>query len=146
MKKRFVQKEFAKSKNYRQVLATIERTRRCPFCKENFRYHKKPILKRGDGWLATENSWPYGGTRVHCLIIAERHCERFEELTPRDFFAIMRLTRWLIRRYRMPGGGLALRFGNPRFTGATVSHLHFQLIQPAPKAHGKTEVVNFPIG
>ena len=34
----------------------------------------------------------------------------------------------------------------PLFTGASVRHLHFQLIQPKRKKVGGVEVVNFPIG
>lgn len=147
MSETFVQKKFAKTTAYRDVLATIEKTKRCPFCRENFRYHRRPILKRSGGWIATENSWPYRGTRIHCLLISERHRERFEELTLRDFGAVSRLVRWLIKQYNIPGGGLALRFGDPRFTGATVRHLHFQLIQPGKKRRGgKIATVQFPIG
>lgn len=145
MAKRFVQKEFAKTAGYRRVLTAIEQTARCPFCRENFRYHAKPILRRSGGWFATENSWPYAGARVHCLLISEKHRERFEELTARDFSAVAGLTRWLIRHYRIPGAGLALRFGDPRFTGATVRHLHFQLIQPSRRG-SRVATVNFPIG
>lgn len=146
MAKRFVHREFAKSDDYRRVLSAIEETRRCPFCPAHFRYHRKPILKRAGGWFATENSWPYAGARVHCLLISEKHRERFEELSLKDFAAIRSLTRWLIRRYRIAGGGLALRFGDPRFTGATVRHLHCQLIQPLRRRSGKVATVHFSIG
>lgn len=146
-RKSFVQAQFAKSRDYRRVLATIEGTRHCPFCKENFKYHRQPILKRSGGWIATLNSWPYKGTRIHGLLIAEAHKERFEELAPKDFSAVSRLTRWLIRRYRIRGGGLLLRFGDPRYTGATVRHLHFQIIEPVRAARsGKVKTVYFPIG
>lgn len=147
MAKSFVQEKFAKSRDYRRVLSRIERTGRCPFCPENFRYHRKPILKRASGWVATLNSWPYRGTRLHGLLIAETHKERFEELTAKDFAAVSTLVRWFIRRYRIPGGALALRFGDPGYTGSTVRHLHFQLIQPARnRRSGKVATVNFPIG
>lgn len=143
----FVYKKFAKSKkDYYAVLEKIERTKLCPFCKENFKYHKRPILKKLGGWLATENSWPYKGAKVHCLLIAERHCEQFEDLTAKDFKTVAALTRWLIKKYNIPGGGLALRFGDPLFTGASVRHLHFQLIQPKKKGTHSVYTVNFPIG
>lgn len=146
MPKRFVQKEFAKSRGYRRVLGRIEKIGHCPFCPENFRYHKKPILRRIGEWLATENSWPYAGARVHCLLIPVRHCERFEELSLKDFSAIRRLTGWLIRKYGIAGGGFAIRFGDPRYTGATVRHLHVQLIQPQANRRGRVQTVKFPIG
>ena len=93
------------------------------------------------------NSWPYAGARIHGLLIAEAHKERFEELTPKDFSAVSRLTRWFIQHYRIRGGGLLLRFGDPGYTGATVRHLHFQIIEPARAAKGgKVKTVQFPIG
>ncbi len=147
MAKTFVHKQFAKTKDYKRTLEQIEKAGQCPFCPENFKYHKKPILKRARGWLATENSWPYKGARVHCLLIVERHCEHFEDLTLQDFKVVGSLVRWLIKKYKISGGGLALRFGNPAFTGASVGHLHFQLIQPARnKRTGRVNTVNFPIG
>lgn len=147
MAKTFVQKQFAKTKDYKKTLARIEKTGHCPFCKENFKYHRRPILKREGGWLATENSWPYKGAKIHCLLIAERHCESFADLSSHDFKAVAALTRWLIKKYKISGGGLVLRFGDPAFTGATVRHLHFQLIQPAcSKKTGRVDTVNFPIG
>lgn len=143
----FVYKKFAKSRDYCRVLEEIDGTKRCPFCPENFRYHKKPILRRLGGWLVTENSWPYKGARKHFLLIAERHLENFGDLGFKDLEAVMKLTRWLVRKFKLPGGGLALRFGDPFFTGASVRHLHFQLIQPAKnKKTGRVATVNFPIG
>lgn len=147
MTESFVYKSFAKSRAYRRVLEEIEATKRCPFCPQNFHYHKKPVLKRYHAWLATENSWPYKGARKHFLLIAEKHLESFDDLGLKDFEAVMKLTRWLVKKFKLPGGGLALRFGDPRFTGASVRHLHFQLIQPArSKKSGRVATVNFPIG
>lgn len=147
MKKPFVYKKFAKSRDYRRVLEEIETTQRCPFCPENFKYHKKPVLRRYHGWLATENSWPYKGAKKHFLLIAGRHLESFSDLGIKDFEAVMKLTRWLVKEFKLSGGGLALRFGDPRFTGASVRHLHFQLIQPSRnKKTGRVATVIFPIG
>ena len=57
---RVVNKRFAKGKDsYEQVISKIETENKCPFCLDNFKYHKNPILKRNGSWFITENSWPY---------------------------------------------------------------------------------------
>ena len=59
MKKGFVNLKNARRGEYSKVIEEIQKTGKCPFCKENFKYHKKPILKKTNGWILTENSWPY---------------------------------------------------------------------------------------
>ena len=52
-----------------------------------------------------------------------------------------------IKKYKIKGGGLTLRFGEQNYTGATVLHLHFHLIVPKLKPKSKlAKIVNFPIG
>ena len=145
--KRVVNLKFAKSRDYRNVLKIIEKTAKCPFCKENFKYHKKPIEKKEKGWFITKNSWPYKNTEHHFLIISEKHKENFEDLSSVDFKSISRLVNWAIKKYKIKGGGLTLRFGQTAFTGSTVPHLHFHLISPKinKKTQG-TKTVYFPIG
>lgn len=141
-----VNPRFAKTGEYRKVIETIETIGQCPFCPDNFRYHKKPILKKLHGWLITENSWPYKNSQKHFVIISPNHKETLAELTIRDIESILRLSNWAIKKYKIRGGALTMRFGEPDFTGATVSHLHAHLIYPekGKGAHAKT--VMFPIG
>lgn len=145
-KTRVVNPRFAKGKEYRQVIGAIDKIGHCPFCPENFKYHKKPILKKMSGWALTENSWPYKNTEKHFIIISSKHKEALEELTARDFDAILKLSRWAVRTYKIQGGALALRFGKTDFTGATVSHLHAHLISPSLRKDGRANTVSFPIG
>lgn len=148
MEKKFVDKRFAKHSDYGKVIGEIERTQKCPFCKENFKYHKNPILKRESGWLITENSWPYENTEKHFILIGEKHKENFSDLSIRDFTTIKKLINWAIKKYKIPGGGLAMRFGDTGYTGSTVCHLHFHLIVPKKSSKkGETvETVWFPFG
>ena len=146
--KKFVDKRFAKHSDYGKVIREIEHTQKCPFCKENFKYHKNPILKRESSWLITENSWPYENTEKHFILIGEKHKEKFSDLSIRDFTAIKKLINWAIKKYKIHGGGLAMRFGDTGYTGSTVCHLHFHLIVPKKSAQkGKiVETVWFPFG
>jgi len=138
---------FAKTKDYKKTLGKIIKTQKCPFCPDNFKYHKKPILKEFQGWLATENSWPYKDAQHHFIFIAKEHKENFSDLTDSDFQAVKFLVNWIIEQYKIKGGGLTLRFGDQSHTGATVKHLHFHLL--VPQINTKTKIaktLHFPVG
>ena len=147
MKKKFVNLEPVKSNEYKDVLKTIKKTGKCPFCKENFKYHKKPILLKKKNWFVTDSSWPYKNTQYHFLIISEKHKENFTQLSISDFSEVSQLIKWATKKYKIRGGGLVLRFGSAIYTGSTVNHLHFHLIVPEiNKNTKKTNTVYFPFG
>lgn len=150
-KKKFVDLRFAKAKGYRggyrKVLEIIKKTGKCPFCKENFEYHKKTIFKTNKKWFIVESTWPYRNAKFHFLIIPEKHKENLNELNSSDFKSVCELANWALKKYKIKGGGLALRFGESSYTGATVFHLHFHLIVPEiNKKTKRAKVVSFPIG
>ncbi len=143
--KKVVDPRSAKNGRYRAILQEIEGVGICPFCPGNFRWHTKPILKREGGWLITENFKPYKNAQRHFLIIKEKHCEQIEKLAPRDWRSMSRLAVWAVKKFKIKGGGLALRFGDTAHTGASVCHLHAHLIVPRLK-NKRAETVWFPIG
>ena len=115
--------------DYAQALAKIEADGVCPFCEAHLpKHHKKPILFRNAHWIVTENAWPYDGTRHQFLIINRDHIESAEELPPRAWGALGSAYRRLVKEYRLEGATLLLRTGMTDFTGASVAHLHAQLI------------------
>ncbi|MFA6300867.1 MAG: HIT domain-containing protein [Candidatus Paceibacterota bacterium] len=145
--KKVVNKTFAKGKGeYEKVISTIEKRGKCPFCPDNFKYHKEPILKKENGWLLTKNSWPYKNTKYHFVIIGEKHKENFNELTNGDFKSVKILVNWALKKFNVKGGALSVRFGDTDHTGATVCHLHFHLISPKLNKQKKAQTVYFPIG
>lgn len=144
--KKVVNARFAKSKEYRKVIETIQSIGECPFCPENFRFHKNPILKKEHGWMLTENSWPYKHAKKHFIIISPTHTETLTELTSKDMEAILHLSKWAVKKFNIHGGALALRFGDSDYTGATVAHLHAHVIYPVRNKKGVAKTVLFPIG
>ncbi len=148
MSKKVVDPRFAQNRgNYSKVIKTIQKGGKCPFCPENFKYHKKPILKKNNGWFITLSTWPYKNSQYHFLIIGQKHKENFNNLKNPDFWAIMKLINWANRKYKIRGGGLILRFGDTDYTGSTVCHLHFHLIVPKlDKRSKQAKTVWFPIG
>jgi ATP adenylyltransferase len=145
--KKVVNKRFAKGKpEYEKVISQIDNLGKCPFCKDNFKYHKKPILKSSGGWFLTESSWPYKNARKHFLGISEKHKENFSELDSKDFDSIKNLINWANDKFKIKGGAFAMRFGETNYTGATVCHIHFHMITPELDAKKLSKTVNFPIG
>ena len=147
MRSSFVDPKNARNGVYKKIIEHIYSTGKCPFCPEYFKYHKKPIFQRKNGWFLTENSWPYKNTRHHLIIIGAKHKENFFELTKKDFEAVAYLTRWAMRKYKIQGGAFAMRFGDTSLTGASVTHIHFHIISPAKnKKTNRSKTVSFPVG
>jgi diadenosine tetraphosphate (Ap4A) HIT family hydrolase len=147
MPKKFVNIKNARSGEYEAVIKEIATTGKCPFCPENFKYHKKPIYKKRNGWFLTNNSWPYKNAKSHLIILGDKHKENFLELTDKDLASVRFLTNWAIKNWKIKGGALSMRFGDTDYTGASVSHIHFHIISPEiDKKTKRAKVVNFPIG
>ena len=147
MRKKLVNIKNARQGEYRKVIEEIAKTGKCPFCKENFKYHKKPIYKRKGGWFLTNNSWPYKNTNYHLIILGDKHKENFSEITKKDLESVAYLINWAIKKWKIKGGGITMRFGETDYTGASVNHIHFHIISPKiDKKTKKTKTVNFPIG
>ncbi|MBI2592575.1 MAG: HIT domain-containing protein [Candidatus Colwellbacteria bacterium] len=145
MTKKLVNLRYAKGSKYGETLKEIKTAKVCPFCPKTFKWHTKPTLRRTKNWLVTENFNSYKNARYHFLVISKSHKEGFQDLTLPDWRQISELVRWAIRKYKIKGGGLILRFGDSNYTGATVTHLHLHLIVPQLK-RGKALRVEFPIG
>ena len=132
-------------KKYQKVLKEIITEGVCPFCPETFKWHTKPILKRLNGWLITENFSPYENAKFHFILVGKKHKEKISELTLTDWRTITSLISWAVKKYDIKGGGITMRFGDSLYTGATVKHLHLHLISPEIEK-GKAKTVSFPIG
>jgi diadenosine tetraphosphate (Ap4A) HIT family hydrolase len=141
-KKKFVDIEAAGDRtDYAEVLKRIEKDKVCPFCPENFKYHTRPILRKGKFWFATENFAPYTGTRHHFIFVFTSHIEHVEEISPKAWQELLAQFKWITKKYKIQGGSLFMRFGDKRFTGASVTqHIHAQLITGAPKGKDTFEI------
>jgi ATP adenylyltransferase len=115
--------------DYAQALAKIEEDGICPFCEAHLAaHHKNPILFGNAHWIVTENAWPYDGTRHQFLLIHRDHIESAEELPSGAWESLGSAYCQLVNEYRIEGATLLLRTGKTDFTGASVAHLHAQLI------------------
>jgi len=131
---------------YAQALAKIEEAGICPFCEEHLpKHHGKPILFRNAHWIVTENAWPYEGTRHQFVLIAREHIESAEVLPSEAWEALGSAYRRLVSDYQLEGATLLLRTGMTEYTGASVAHLHAQLICGGPR-RGESELLRALVG
>lgn len=102
----------------------------CPFCAEHFKkYHPKPILKETDYWFFTENMSPYKGTKYHFIFVYKpAHIRSASEMAPEALADLFALINGAIAEYKIPGGSFFMRFGDTKYTGSSVEHLHAHLI------------------
>ena len=101
----------------------------CPFCPQHLAvYHKVTVIRENAYWVLTKNQWPYENTRIHLLIIAKRHWQTLSDIRPAAWVELGEMVASVESEHLITGGGLGLRFGDPRKNGGTVSHLHWQLL------------------
>jgi diadenosine tetraphosphate (Ap4A) HIT family hydrolase len=116
---------------YGNVIEQIKKDGVCPFCPESLaKYHKNPILKEGKFWLLTDNFYPYEGAKYHALLIHKAHIATFVEISKEAWGELNEFINYFTGENKIPGGTFIMRFGDTRYTGASVSHLHANLISP----------------
>lgn len=135
-----------KRSDYVRTLNAIIAGGFCPFCEEHlFKHHKRPLIYKSKHWLVTENAWPYEGAQFHFLFIARTHTEKTESLSTLMWTDFHKLYKKLVKRYGFDGATLMMRSGNMKITGATVNHLHAQLIVGSPRTK-KTSPIKALVG
>lgn len=124
----------ARESEQRAVMSQITKDGVCPFCEENLeKYHKPPILFKTEKWIVTTNAWPYKMTKKHFLVISRDHVSHLAEVSMTGIQEISLVMNKLKNEFGLEYGTLLMRFGEMSKTGATVKHLHFQIIQSDPK-------------
>jgi diadenosine tetraphosphate (Ap4A) HIT family hydrolase len=145
-KPNFIEPSNVREDSQRTVMEQIATHGVCPFCMENFtRYHKQPILREDEHWVLTPSQWPYKNTQHHFMLVAKRHIESLDELSPAAMAELLEHFQWAVKEYEMPGGSFFMRFGNMRYNGSSVAHLHAQLLMGHEDAHGD-EAVRVKLG
>ena len=126
----FLKMESARTPEQKALMARIIADGVCPFCAEHFKkYHPKPILKETDHWFFTENISPYKNTKHHFIFVYKpAHITRPNEATPEALKDLFDIIDWAVAEYQIPGGALFMRFGDMKYTGSSVEHLHAHLI------------------
>lgn len=114
---------------YDKVIDKIAEEGFCPFCPEHLHEtHPNPILADNAEWVATDNAYPYKHTDHHLLFIHKEHIEDIRELTTDGWAGLHEIVQQMLDERKIEGAALVMRFGKTALTGATVSHLHAQLV------------------
>lgn len=122
----------ARKDGYADTIKKIAQDGVCPFCPEHLaKYHKRPIEERGP-WLVTDNMYPYKPTKHHRLIIHREHITHIDQVAPHSWHVLMETLLEEAAKNKITGGTLIMRFGDTKFTGASVSHLHAHIVQSDP--------------
>ncbi len=136
---------------YRDKLEEAERTGKCPFCKTEFR---EQALATDGGWFVVNVMEEYrqadreGQRPCHQLLFVPfKHRSDVHFLKPDDFAAIGRLLAVYKKRYRIDGGCLFFRDGNPTHCGRTVRHphVHYYVPRMVPNPDGSEGFIPVPI-
>lgn len=121
--------ENSRTDDQRDVMEQISKDGVCPFCRENFEtYHSKPILFETEHWVVTENAWPYEHTKEHYLLVAKEHVTHVSALKLEAWQNLYECIARLEKEESLERGTLLMRFGDSTITGATVDHLHAQIV------------------
>ena len=118
----------------------------CFMCPENipeFYEQRGGLIEEGEALYWVHNGYPYENTEHHMMAIPKQHISSLAELS-KDFWEE---TLYFLKRaeveYGITGGAIAMRFGNPAETGATVHHLHLHFIVPSSDISADDEPVRF---
>ncbi|MFZ2187981.1 MAG: HIT domain-containing protein [Candidatus Moraniibacteriota bacterium] len=105
----------------------------CPFChdfveKKKPAYHSNPVLVETDFWVVTRNAWPYGHTKEHLILVIKRHILNPEEMKEEEILDLWNIIREVKQKLGITHSTLLMRSDTTGKTGATVQHLHAQLV------------------
>jgi ATP adenylyltransferase len=137
----------ARTEEQKNLMAQIERDGVCPFCAEHFKkYHPRPIIKETDFWFLTTNMSPYEGTKHHFFFVYKpSHITKPDELIAGALDDLYELLTWTTTTYDIDGGSFFMRFGDTRYTGGSVEHLHAHLIVGGPQ-DTESEAIRVKLG
>lgn len=127
-------KNAARSKDYVDALKRIIADGVCPFCHDFVdkvmpAYHPNPILVENDSWIVTRNAWPYENTKEHLVLVIKRHILNPEEMTKEEALDLWDAIKEVKKMLDITHSTLLMRSSESTGkTGATVQHLHAQLI------------------
>ena len=131
--KQYVYIPNARSEEYKQKLEKIAELGIDPFSRENItdpRFDPKTILHETQYWFVFENQYSYPDTKRQFVFVSQQYAESFSELPIGALANLYALAQQVCDEHKIPGGGLIMRFGDPAKSGATVLHLHAQLLVP----------------
>lgn len=107
--------------------ATIEQGI-CPFCRLD--HAKNVVIKQNRHWRVWKNPFPYEHHEHHLVVASVRHIDDVSKLTGDMWVQLGAIIRWAVREFKIEGGGIVMRFGEPAKSASTLRHLHAHIQVP----------------
>lgn len=90
------------------------------------------IIMRSRYWFVFINNYPYDDIEHQFVIVSKKFYTNVVQIPQGEFANLQIITKKLIAKYGIKGGGLSMRFGDTKLSSGTVMHIHAQLIVPKP--------------
>jgi diadenosine tetraphosphate (Ap4A) HIT family hydrolase len=120
--------EHVRSPAYRaHMQATIEKGI-CPLCELDST--KNVVIKQNRHWRIWKNPFAYPHHEHHLVIASRRHLTDFSQLTGEMGAQLISIAQWAVREFKISGGALVMRFGDPEKSASTLRHLHAHIQVP----------------
>ena len=98
------------------------------------------ILYKTNYWYISENRFPYDGVEHQFLIIALDPIYDINDMSEEMWMDLFNIRLDLAKKYKIPGGAICFRFGNPAFSGASLKRLHAHIIVPKEEEKAKFSI------
>ena len=119
-------------KQYCEMVKKIQ-AGECFFCQLNTDFNEVIFEnKLWHGWYYTAQI-ESANLACHIVIAHKRHLPQLTELTSEDGRYLFEIVLMFAKKDNLSGGGLLMRFGDPRLNAGTVRHLHLNIIVPNGK-------------
>lgn len=109
-------------------------------------YIDQEILFQTEFWHVSKNRFPYEGAELQFLVVAVPPVYDMQSVTAEMWLDLQQVWRRLVDEYKLEGGALVMRFGDPARSGASLTRVHCHLIMPEvgqkvkPSIGGKTKL------
>jgi ATP adenylyltransferase len=129
MKSGEMRKDNARSPEQLARMNELFREKNCFFCGNTYiKVGASPSIYKTKHWYVKKNDYPYEGSVHHYLIVSKKHIAKVTQLKPCAWVEFLKVVKWIEKKLMVKGGSMFVRFGDMRYTGATLDHLHFHLI------------------
>lgn len=115
----------------------------CPEHIEEFYEDRGGLIDEAEHSYIVHNRYPYKNTEHHMMVLPKQHAESLAELDEEFILEAFGFLKQLEAELGLDAGVIAMRFGDPSKTGATVHHLHMHLVVPKSDIGPEDEPVKF---
>lgn len=138
---RFIYPPNARDQEQLDIMLNMEAAGKDPLALENVDQDAQKVLFQTEYWYVSENRYPRAGSKISFLVMAAQPVYEIEDISPEMWLDLQKIWQKLVKEYKITGGGICMRFGDPAKSGASLTRLHAHIIMPEDG-----EKVRFPIG